>query len=493
MIFQGLLNISSLYLDNEDILFNRLDQFFHDKINDFTNTNSNETDIVNIQFTKLLDYVKSELVTLGFERERLEYIFLDPFVNLNIDDLTKQWTIHQIYDLKVAPILYEIFLEKIVAYLVDIDNVGRVMLNLKATNFLSLEFIVELRNLKDLINKYPEKKEHLKKYIQIHKKFEKKLVLNTTKIELLEDLPDPKEKLQLLYLIYRLINIFHLEEKFDFTHIRNFIADNIDEWLITIPLVTLKNPDLYYCGLYLADALNIKLDEERVKSFLLDLYEEGIDEFEAPLVEATDGVYYLLKATFYMKLWLTNDQINRLIETDPKYFETAYLKEIETSQLVVILKIYNLIRARNIEDNIYAILEELEQRLSPEGIKQYRDGFVSSEATYYVVFCNYMRNTLSKLKDYDLLESTISKIYRNLELLEISEDTNFDLFSELIYSYEILKLFNCIETPQLIIKMADFLFPPEVAEKISASPELNKTQARFRHLKVNKLTGEIMY
>jgi len=493
MIFQGLLNISSLYLDNEDILFNRLDQFFHDRINEFEDTDGNETDNLNNQFVKLLDFIKSELITLGFERERLEYTFLDPFFKLNFDELNRNCTIHQIYDLKVAPILYEIFLEKIVAYLVDIDNVNLIMLNLKATNFLSLEFIVELKNLKDLINKYPEKKENLTKYIQIHKKFEKKLVLNKEKIEKLEDLPDPKEKLQLLYLIFRIINIFHLEEKFDFTHIRNFISDNINEWLITIPLVTLKNPDLYYCGLYLADALNINLDETKVKSFLLDLYEEGIDEFESPLVQATDGVYYLLKATFYMKLWLTDEQIDRMIETDPKYFETGYLKNLETSQLVVILKIYNMIRARNIEDNVYAILEELEQRITPEGIKQYRDGFISSEATYYVVFCNYMRNTLNKLKEYDLLESTISKIYRNLELLEISEDTNFDLISELIYSYEILKLFNCIETPQLILKMADYLFPPEVAEKISASPELNKTKTRFRHLKVNKLTGEIMY
>jgi hypothetical protein len=104
-----------------------------------------------------------------------------------------------------------------------------------------------------------------------------------------------------------------------------------------------------------------------------------------------------------------------------------------------------------------------------------------------------MRNTLENLKEYDLLVSTISKIYRNLELLEISEDTNFDLISELFYSFEILKLFNCIETPQLILRMADYLFPPEVVEKISASPELNKTQARFRHLKVNKITGETMY
>ncbi len=493
MIFQGLLNISSIYLDNEDFLFNQLDQFFHDKINEFTSATNNENEDLSSQFTKLIEYIKTELETLGFDKQSLEYIFLDPFVNVNNDDTCKNCTIHQIYDIKLAPILYEIFLEKVVEYLVDVGNVNLILLNLKASNFLNLEFIVELKNLKDLINENPEKKENLKKYVQIHKKFENKLLLSKTKIEMLEDLPDPKEKLQLLYLTYRIINIFHLEEKFDFSHIKKYISDNMSEWLITIPLVTLKNPDLYYCGLYLADALNVKLDEEEVRRFLLDLYEEGIDEFEAPLVQASDGVYYLLKATIYMKLWLTDLQLNRLIETDPEYFESSYLKNLETSQLVVILKIYNLIHARNVEDNIYAILEELEQRITPEGIKQYRDGFISSEATYYVLFCNYMRNSLDKLQDYNLLESTISIIYRNLELLELSEDTNFDLISELLYAFEILKLFNCIETRQMIIKLAEYLFPPEVAEKISVSPELIKTQAKFRHLKVNRITGETIY
>lgn len=274
MIFQGLLNISSLYLDNEDYLFNSLDQFFHERINEFVNTNG--IDDLNSQFTDLLDFIKNELVALGFEREELEYIFLDPYVNLNHDDIIKKRPIHQIYDLKIAPILYEIFLEKVVDYLVDINDVSPIILNLKSNNFLSLEFIVELKNLKDLINKYPEKKENLKKYLQIQKKFEKKLVLNKEKIEMLENLPDPKEKLQQIYLIYRIISVFHLEKKFDFIHIKNYISNNMDEWLLTIPLVTLKNPDLYYCGLYLADALNVKLDVAKVKSFLLDLYEEEI-------------------------------------------------------------------------------------------------------------------------------------------------------------------------------------------------------------------------
>jgi len=493
MIFQGLLNISSLYLDNEDSLFNRLDQFFHEKINAFIETNGLSNDDLDKLFPKILENIKLNLLEMGFEEGELEHAFLDPFINLNQTEIGDFSSIHKLYDQKLAPIIYEVFLEKIVDYLVDINDVNQLMLNLKSSNFLSLEFIVELRNLKDLINKYPDKKEHLQKYLQIQDRLEKKLGINKNKIELLEDLPDPKEKLQLLYIIYRIISFFHLENQFDFTHIKNYLSNNMDEWLITIPLVTLRNPDLYYCGLYLADQLNIKLDKKKVKDFLLNLYEEGIDEFEAPLIQATDGVYYLLKSTGYMKLWLTNEQLNRLIETDPKFFDSSSLRNLETSQLVVILKIYSFIHARNIDENIYAVLEELEQRITPEGIKQFRDGFVSSEATYYVVFCNYMRSSLDKLKEFGLLESIISRIYRNLELIEFSEDTNFDLISELLYSFENLKLFNCIETQEMILKMAKYLFPPEVGEKISSSSEINRFQARFRHLKINRITGEAQY
>ena len=492
MIFQGLFNIFSLYLDNVDSFYNRIDRFFRERINNFIKTNKIGIDNLENRFAEVMDFIKSDLLEMGFEQEEIENKFLDLFFEINPNGNCKISSIHEIYDIKIAPIMYEIFLEKVVDYLVDI-NVNPIILNLKSKDFLSLEFIVELRNLKDLINKHPEKKENLKKYLQIQERFVNKLIENKKRIEILEDLEDPKEKLQLLYLIDRIISFFHLEMRFDFSHIKEYILNNMDEWLITIPLVTLKNPDLYFCGIYLANLFKIKLDKDKIKKFLMDLYEEGIDEFEAPLVQATDGVYYLLKATHFMKLWLTNSQLNRLIETDSKYFEQSYLKNLETSQLVIILKIYNLIRARNIEDNIYAILEELERRITPEGIKQYRDGFISSEATYYVLFCNYMRNTLEKVKEYDLLSSIISRIYRNLELLEFSADMNFDLISELFYALEILKLFNCIETRHMIIQLAKYLFPPEVVEKISLNMELIKTQARFRHLKVNRITGETYY
>jgi len=104
--------------------------------------------------------------------------------------------------------------------------------------------------------------------------------------------------------------------------------------------------------------------------------------------------------TELMKLRLTDEQINTLIKGDQKFFESSYLRNLETSQLVVILKLYSYLGMRTLDYEKKAIIEEIYLRITSEGIKQYRDGFVSSEATYYVLFCNYMRNTLEKLKDY---------------------------------------------------------------------------------------------
>ena len=67
------------------------------------------------------------------------------------------------------------------------------------------------------------------------------------------------------------------------------------------------------------------------------------------------------------------------------------------------------------EFNFPTLTEEIERRISPEGIKQFREGFVSSEATYYVLFSHFMNNTLDKLKDYEILKNIVSRIYRNIE------------------------------------------------------------------------------
>ena len=492
MIYQGLFNILDLYFKEIDLFHNNIDHYFREKINTYFEDNLVDESIIGQKLKELTQYLVTLFEEIGFEKSEIENEFMDPFLEIRDRDNGNITSIIELYERKVAPLIYEIFLEKIVDYLVDV-KVAPLMLKLKSEGFLSIEFIMELRNLKDLIKKSPEKRETLKKYIQIQEKIIEKFQKSKQKIESLEDLQDPDFKLQLLYLIYRIIHFFHLQKKFDFSHIKLYLEENVDEWLTDVPLVSLKNPDIYYCGIYLAKNLNINLDEKTIVDFLLSLYDEAIDRYESPLIEATDGAYYFFKSTEMMKYWLSYEQINNIVKTDSRFFESNYLKNLETSQLVVILKLYYHLGVSKLEQEIRAIKEEIELRITPEGIKQFRDGFVSSEATYYVLFCHYMSNSLEKLKDYDLLNNVVSRIYRNLELLDFSVDTNYDLVSELFYSIESLKLFNCIETKEMIIHLAKYLFPEEIINTISNSKEAVREKARFRHLKVNRITGETIY
>ena len=493
MIYQGLFNILSLYLDNLEFLYNSLDQYFQEKIINALNSDLKKNKNLNEALEELKNSISKELLDIGIGEIELENKLHDPFLELVPEDIEKINNADDLYKSKIAPIIYEIFLEELVHYIADATS-SEIILTLKSKELLNFEFIVDIKDLKNLFDENESKKENLRKYIEIRETFIKKLSENKRKIEVLEDLNNPKDKLQLLYLIHRIIHFFHFERIFDFSHIIDYIKNNVDEWLMTIPLVTLKNPDLYYCGLYLAKNLKIPLDKEKIRKFLMEIYEEGIDEFEAPLVEATDGLYYFLKSTNLMNIWLDDSQIDRLIETDPSFFESNYLKNLETSQLVIILKIYNLVnKSTAMEQNMTKVMAEIEKRITSEGITQYREGFVSSEASYYVLFCRYMNRSLEKLQEYDLLSTIVSRIYRNLELLEFTADMNYDLISELFYSFESLKLYNCIETKEMIIRLAEYLFPSKVVEKIESSDEIVKADAKFRHLKVNRITGDTEY
>ncbi|MFX1257211.1 MAG: hypothetical protein ACFFAN_05100 [Promethearchaeota archaeon] len=498
MIFQGIFNILDLYFNEIYAFYNNIDKYFHEKLELFFKERSLELNDLDKEFKEILLFLRNELAELGFEWSEIQNKFSDQFIKIRKKEIVKLNTPIKRYEKKIAPIIYEIFLEKIIDYIVD-SEVASIIVDFKTKGFLPIEFIVELRNLKNLFEESTNKMDNLRKYINIRENIIKKFSENKNNIEELEDLKNTQEKLQLTYLIFRIIDFFHLENYFNFSHIKAYIEKNVEEWLISLPLITLRNPDLYFCGIYLANRLSIKINEKsnKIKTFLLNLYEETIDEFEAPIIEATDRLYYYFKSTHLIKLRIPEEKIIELINIDQKYFQKHYLKDLETSQLVVILKIYTYLELEQKIDSerIKAILEEIEQRISPEGIKQSRDGFITSESTYYVIFCYYMRNTLNKLKDYDLLENIISRIYRNLEFLDFSEETNYDLVSELFYSCESLKLFNCIETKQMITNLAKFLFPKEVVDKVLNSENMirDKTKARFRHLKVDRFTGETIY
>ena len=144
-------------------------------------------------------------------------------------------------------------------------------------------------------------------------------------------------------------------------------------------------------------------------------------------------------------------------------------------------------------EKINAIIEEIKSRITSDGIKQFREGFVSSEATYCVLFFNYMSGHIEDLQNYYILDYIVDRIYRNLEILNFSQDTNYDLLSETFYSIESLTLFNCIETKQMILHLVKYLFPQEIVDKILKSDKIARTTTKFRHFKVNRITGEIKY
>jgi hypothetical protein len=259
--------------------------------------------------------------------------------------------------------------------------------------------------------------------------------------------------------------------------------------------VSLRNPDLYFCGIYLAHNLGIKIIKEKVKEFISELYLEYKDEYEAPIMEGTSNLYYFVKSHEYLNIKLEEDQIKKLVQADSKFFESHRLKDFETARLVVILKIYNMLSLYNQidRDKKQAIEGEIEKRIKENSIQQYRDGLFSSEATYYVLFYHYMVNKMDKLENIILLDNIISRIYRNIELMVFSEDTSYDLVSEVFYSCESLKLLNCIEKKSVIIHLARYLFPEKVFQKIKNEEEFKFDTKNFRHLRVDPISGETIY
>ncbi|MFO8018860.1 MAG: hypothetical protein R6U96_09505 [Promethearchaeia archaeon] len=496
MIYQGLFNILSLYSREIFLFYNKIDKYFRDKIYDNFKKIAIDPEKNNLDkiIKDILNFLSGELEDLGFRKLLIDNKFSDESIRIHGNEKEKITSTIMLYEEKISPIIYELFLEIVVDYLVD-DDVVPILMKFKKRDILPIEFMTELRNLKNLFEDDPKKQDNLRKYVKIREKIIQKFRENKKEIEGLEYIDEPRYKLQLVYLIYRIIDFFHLQKLFDFTHIKKYLSHNIDEWLYSIPLVSLKNPEPYFCGIYLADKLNVELDTKRIQYFLLNLYDETVDEFEAPITEATDRLYYYVKSLSIVKLWFKEEKLRKLFYADEEFFDQQNLKSFETSQLVVIIKMYKILGFEK-RPEIKTLIREIERRISSDGIKQFRDGFISSEATYYTLFCNYMRNSLERLKNFDLLSNIVSRIYRNLEILDFSKDMNYDLISEIFYSCESLKLINCIETEEMIKHLAKYLFPDVVIREVLQTEKdftEQKKSTKFRHLKINKITGETIY
>ncbi|MBD3341823.1 MAG: hypothetical protein GF353_22150 [Candidatus Lokiarchaeota archaeon] len=93
----------------------------------------------------------------------------------------------------------------------------------------------------------------------------------------------------------------------------------------------------------------------------------------------------------------------------------------------------------------------------------------------------------------NFINSAISRIYRNLEILNFSEETNYDLVSELFYSCETLKLFNSANADSMLISLVNFLFPQPIVDKIARNKSRLHKRSKFEHIQLCKTTEEIIY
>ncbi len=497
MIFQGLFKVLELYFNGLDIFYDNVDKYFLEKINNFIKSNQNIENNLEKALKEIILIFVDEFVWLGLYRAKVQNRFSDKFLTLKIEENRKISSIFELYTKKIAPLIYEVILEQVIFYLVD-DRGVPILLNFKTKGILTLDFLIELRNLKNLFEETPEKLEKLRRYIRIRDKIIIKFCENKEKIERLEDLDNLQNKVQLIYLTYKIIESFDIQYFYNFTHIKEFLKDHFEDCMEQIPLISLKNPDLCYCALYLANELKVNFDHKGIKDFLSDLYQDHLDEFDVPIIEATNQIYFFLKSTSLAKLRLTDDQIKNIIKFEPEGLELYHFENMETSQLSNILAILAFLEyLDNVDEKkIDAIYDEIEKRITPNGIMQNRNGFYSSEASYYVIFSYYINNNLEKLKSLttgNLLDNLVSKIYRNLEFLEFSEYMNMDLLSELFYSIESLRLFNCIKLKENTLHFAHYLFPKEVEIKILNYIETNSSRMRSRYLIVNRITGETDY
>ncbi len=422
----------------------------------------------NKDFQSKISLLVDLLEELGFKKTDINYYFSNYLDNKR--PIEQPIDLFNYYNLNLHPVILELFLNYCLRYLIN-EDISELVTNLKSKNLLPLEFLFQLSQLKSLLKKDSRHVKNLENYLLIRENFITFLNRNKERILLLQNEEYQPYSIQLLYLLYRQLEFFNLQDAVDFRQIKIIIKENMENYLQVIPLVTLKNPDIYYCALYLVKKFKIDIDILKVKNFLENLYMNIIDEFDAPFIQATRRLYFLLKSNELFNFSISSKQIEEISYAEDKFFKSNYLRNLETSRLIIILKMYKLLNLDKIIDQwkIKALMKEIEIRITPEGIFQNRgDQIISSEATYYSIFYYQINNSLEKLKNINFIEYIIAKIYRNMKILEIHQDSCCDLLSELLYSFEALKLINCVNSTVFLSRIVQYVFPEEINLKIKS-------------------------
>ena len=87
MIFQGLFNILDLYFNDIELFYNNIDHYIRDKIiNSFGTSHIEKEDMVQ-KLDEIILFLIKVFVELGFKLNEVETEFLDPFLEIQEEDI----------------------------------------------------------------------------------------------------------------------------------------------------------------------------------------------------------------------------------------------------------------------------------------------------------------------------------------------------------------------------------------------------------------------
>ena len=170
MILQGIFNILDLYLNEIELFYNDVDKFFQDEISISLDVSVINAENIDEVLQNVVSFLIDRFEEFGIKRAIVENRFSSHFLELTDHEIKTISAFNDLYKIKLAPLIYEFLLEEIVYYLVD-PTAASILLSFRGNRhrhrrhqhneeqnggkgFLLLEFMIELKNLRTLFEKF---------------------------------------------------------------------------------------------------------------------------------------------------------------------------------------------------------------------------------------------------------------------------------------------------------------------------------------------------
>ena len=333
-----------------------------------------------------------------------------------------------------------------------------------------------LSELKTIKKDHPQLVLYLNSFLKFKEVLHNKISTSENDYVSLFNFQDPEKDLQSLYIVFRLLETFRIEEQYQFDKIGAYLINQKENWILQNPNISEKYPMTVYCGIYLARAGNIAIDGNAVKEYLKKCLVNLVNNYKAPIFEDTFLVYYTLLACDALDLKLTGKLITGLIKTDPAIISFDALKRFSTTRLGTIFLIYDHLKIMNElpESVIKSIVQIMDSRCRENVYYDYDIDFMAcTEAIYGSLIISEFANILAKYPFLQNLDFVLKSMKENLIVLDFSLTGQV---SDLFYGIMFIDRFNSLQNdlPMQIIKSYIFGQPiPTFSPPATPSPILN--------------------